>query len=221
MQSLRQRRNRSAFASRKLSKNGRPSLVELTSLALRPFTPNRACCGKRKHTHNQCLAKDASCHRCHRTGHYKAQCLSKSTAINETGLDTAFLDATTLSSQEPAWYADIKVGKRNVAFKIDTGAEVTAISQQTYHTLPDAPPPNASEKVHCGLSRKPLQLLCQCHMQLTHKRGLIDFGKKYWFHFYFQKIAVYMYKLYLESWNICLLHYQVIIFHIPMSAFIH
>jgi len=42
-------------------------------------------------------------------------------------LDTAFLD-TVKSSSETAWFAKIH-------FKLDTGAEVTAISQQAYQQV--------------------------------------------------------------------------------------
>ena len=40
----------------------------------------------------------------------------------------AFLDVATSSSQEVAWFTDITVGEQMVTFKLDTGAEVTAIS---------------------------------------------------------------------------------------------
>ena len=86
----------------------------------------------------------------------------------ESGLDTAFLDAATSSSQEAAWFTDIKVGEQMVKFKLDTGAEVTAISHSTYQQLLNAPPLNTPEKVLCGPARKPLQVLGQCKIDLSH-----------------------------------------------------
>ena len=56
-----------------------------------------------------------------------------------------------------------------VMFKLDTGAEVTAISHSTYQQLPDAPPLNTPDKVLCGPARKPLQVLGQCEIDLSHQ----------------------------------------------------
>ena len=56
-----------------------------------------------------------------------------------------------------------------ITFKLNMGAEVTAISQDTYQMLPRAPPLNTPQRVLCGPSRKPLQVVGQCHVHLTHR----------------------------------------------------
>ena len=94
----------------------------------------------------------------HTVFHKKCIPLSPKTS----GLDTAFLDVATSTSQEAAWFTDIKVGEQMVTFKLDTGEEVTAISHTTYQQLPDAPPLSTPSKVLCGPARKPLQVLGQC-----------------------------------------------------------
>ncbi len=104
-----------------------------------PGSKQSTRCGKEQHAHNKCPAKDAICHKCQKKGHYGAQCLTKNLAA-ASGLDTAFLDVTSLSTQESAWFADIKVGKHDVTFKLDTGAEVTAVYEKTYKQIPDLPP---------------------------------------------------------------------------------
>lgn len=127
-------------------------------------------CGKEQHTSSMCPARDAICHKCHKKGHYGAQCHTKKASLNDTtALDTAFLDATSASSSETAWYADIQVNKQNVKFKLDTGAEVTAISQETYQTLENTPPLNTPHKLLCGPSKKPLDVIGQCQFHLSHK----------------------------------------------------
>ena len=105
----------------------------------------------------------------HTVFHKKCIPLSPKTS----GLDTAFLDVATSTSQEVAWFTDIKVGEQMVTFKLDTGEEVTAISHTTYQQLPDAPPLSTPSKVLCGPARKPLQVLGQCEIDLSYRERSI------------------------------------------------
>ena len=93
-------------------------------------------------------------------GHYGAQCLTKhkkASVDSTSGLDTAFLDSTTNeTSNESTLFTNIRVGEHMVKFKLDTGAEITAISRQTYEALPKQPPLNTSDKTLCGPAKKPL-----------------------------------------------------------------
>ena len=98
-------------------------------------------CGKAQHYKHKCPAKDATCHRCNKKGHYSSQCYSKvmgevSARIqaNQTELDTVFLDTITSDVNE-YWKAKVEVNGSQLQFKIDTGAEVTAISEQDYQRL--------------------------------------------------------------------------------------
>ena len=127
-------------------------------------------CGKEPHPRNMCPARYATCLKCGKKGHYGAQCRSKH--LDESGLETAFLDATSSPANETAWYTDIGVGEKRevVTFKLDTGAEVTAVSKETYHNLQDAPPLNTPQRTLCGPSRKPLNVLGQCEVIFTHKQ---------------------------------------------------
>ena len=56
-----------------------------------------------------------------------------------------------------------------ITFKLDTGAEVTAISHCTYQQLIAAPPLQTPDKVLCGPARKPLEVVGQCQVTLTHR----------------------------------------------------
>ena len=53
--------------------------------------------------------------------------------------DPAFLDAAFLgmvhTRASTVWMSSVKLGGKKVRFKLDTGAEVTAISDSTYQTL--------------------------------------------------------------------------------------
>lgn len=97
-----------------------------------------ARCGRDKHQQGErCPAVGVECHKCKRKGHFQAQCFSKSvdtvSAVEEE-LQTSFL--VTVSSEEgSSWKVDIRIKQRSVPFKMDTGAEVTAINVQTYSLL--------------------------------------------------------------------------------------
>ena len=57
-------------------------------------------CGKGPHSRDKCPAREATCHRCHKKGHYSSQCHTKMEAnqcniSSETSIDTAFLDVMT------------------------------------------------------------------------------------------------------------------------------
>ena len=75
-----------------------------------------------------------------------------------------FLDAATTAVGEIAWFAEILMGKGSkgkLIFKLDTGAEMTAASQETYQMLPNAPPLSTPQGTFCGPSWKALQVLDQ------------------------------------------------------------
>ena len=112
------------------------------------------------------------CHRYLHKGHFGAQCFSKSVAelSNDSYLDVAFLDTVLSMSfpQESAWLTKVMLCGHDTVFKLDTGAEVTAVSQGTHQRL-GKPPLQTPEKLLCGHSGKPLPVLGQFLRQLTHK----------------------------------------------------
>ena len=133
-------------------------------------TPKRCTrCGKEPHTRSKCPAKDAVCHKCQKKGHYGSLCRSKT--VDESTLDSEFLDAVTTPAGEKAWFAEILVGSHRsckVTFKLDTGAEVTAVSQETYQALPDASPLSTPVRTLHGPAMKPLQCVGECNIRLQH-----------------------------------------------------
>ena len=110
-------------------------------------------CGKGQHSREKCPAKDAVCHRCQKKGHYGACCLTKidevatdhccacggknTDTISTTqglSLDSAFLDAIE-DTRATTWTATVTLNNVDVLFKLDTGAEVSAITVETYQKL--------------------------------------------------------------------------------------
>ena len=117
-------------------------------------------CGKESHPREQCPAKDEECHRCKPKGHYEAVCRSKTVAgaMLAEAMDVAFLDNVSPGKQETIWLATIQLNGKQITFKLDTGAEVTAISDATHQRL-GKPTLDPTDKLLYGPSRQPLQVL--------------------------------------------------------------
>ena len=127
-------------------------------------------CGKPRHPPGaRCPASLVVCHRCHRKGHYQTQCFSKTAAAtNELKVDTAFLPAITDGSDAP-WNISVVVGHKEVPFKLDTGAQVSAISEETYRGL-NGVHLKKSSKVLYGPARHALDVVGQFTATLHYRQ---------------------------------------------------
>ena len=83
-----------------------------------------------------CPASSARCHRCDKRGHYSAQCFSRkaSASANQVSFDCAFLD-TVGDSGTSCWTTQVLLQNQMVTFKLDTGVEITAVSEAAFKTL--------------------------------------------------------------------------------------
>ena len=128
-------------------------------------------CGKLKHDKGvRCPAKDDICRKCNRKGHYSSQCFSKTVAgvnTSELNLDTAFLGGVRANSGS-LWTTKLLLNKRETSFKLDTGAEVTAISEETYRRL-GLPELQQPSKVLFGPARQTLHVLGQFMATLEYQ----------------------------------------------------
>ena len=131
-------------------------------------------CGKGQHPRDKCPAKDATCHRCQKKGHYSNQCFSKqvSEIAGESFLDTAFLN-TVSADQTTAWVERILLNGCETTFKLDTGAEVTAISEETYLSI-KKPQLTSPQKILYGPSRQPLKVIGQFTGHFTHRNKIVQ-----------------------------------------------
>ena len=127
-------------------------------------------CGRERHSADRCPARNATCHKCNRKGHYSAQCLSKTVAAaaHELCLDAAFL-GTVVSKQESSWTIELLLGNEQIPFKLDTGAEVTAISEEAYRTLPKVSMQSPSKALF-GPTYHSLKVLGQFTGTLKHQQ---------------------------------------------------
>ena len=153
---------------------------------VKPDGKCKRCGGKTHLIRETCPAKTANCHRCNRRGHFSSQCLSKTVATTtsqELPVDTLFLDAVnSKASKSTEWQTTIKIEDKIVSVKMDTGAEVMAISKETFKQLNGARL-SKSSRVLQGLTGHPLQTPGQftgtlqsegrrCQQQIFVVRGL-------------------------------------------------
>ena len=136
------------------------------------------------HPVQQCPTKNEICHRCNHKRHSAKQCLSKTVAMvayhEETSEsvstgepDEFYLSAANLNAvgeDMNAWKIELNVADQPLPFKIDTGAEVTAISESTWKSLRNPPTLTKTTKHLCGPDRKPLQMVGEADINLKSKQ---------------------------------------------------
>ena len=127
-------------------------------------------CGKGQHPWYTCPAKESVCHKCKRRGHYGSQCLSKTVAElqpDESNLDSAFLDTLIQNSPE-TWRVKLKLANQTLEFKIDTGAEVTAILDVAFRAFKGLKLDRPKKMLYCP-ARTLLKVIGQFEGELFYR----------------------------------------------------
>ena len=99
-------------------------------------------CGKTQHNKDEkCYAEKATCHNCHKVGHWARVCHS-SKSVNEVteterAEQTSYFLGSVCKAKETSeqWTVQLQVDSTPIEFKIDTGADVTVMSEDAFHTL--------------------------------------------------------------------------------------
>lgn len=129
-------------------------------------------CGQTKHKPgDQCPAKQATYRKCNRKGHYAACCFSKTVAASAHEVEaqeTAFLGTLT-SNGDTSWTSTLRIAGKRIQFKLDTGAEVTAISESTYQKLSKIPLQKPSRSLQ-GPAGQSLTVLGQFTRRISHAK---------------------------------------------------
>jgi hypothetical protein len=113
----------------------------------------RYCDRKHVRDRNVCPAKQAKCHKCHERGHF-AKCCPQSQSKKQVrevvvpdcqgdGMNDyydEYFDVMSVSAgHTKPWELNLKVCERNVKFKLDSGADVCVLSENTYRSMPIVP----------------------------------------------------------------------------------
>lgn len=114
-------------------------------------------CGKTPfHAKFSCPAKNADCHNCGKCGHDSKVCKCNKcvSAVSEDTEENIFLG--TVDEGKQAWTVDVTIRDTKVSFKIDTGADVTVISERVYRQICGGA---SSSKALFGPGHMPLSVL--------------------------------------------------------------
>ena len=140
-----------------------------------PKNATKQCphCGKEPHSRENCPAKNATCSKWKRN-HYAAVCRTKTPVTSKVtstspSSETAFLDHLAPEETEKNM---VNTYRALWAGRIDTGAEVTAITQDAYQQLGKPPLTTADRKLF-GPSTQPLEVLGTFEGHFNH-RGRIS-----------------------------------------------
>ena len=127
------------------------------------------------HSRERCPASNVVCFRCNKRGHFNSQCQTRMPITHPDGgvnISTAFLDA--LGKEGPnEWHVTIQLCRCNVTFEIETGAEVSAISEQVLRKIPGCRL-LASSKILQGPACEALDVVGQFKGVLSHKGCLVE-----------------------------------------------
>ena len=82
--------------------------------------------------------------------------------------DTAYPN-TVESTKQNIWEAEVNVDKAVIKFKVNTGAEVTVISETMWKTLNLSQPLHKPSSSLCGPDHTPLKILGEVLLSLTYK----------------------------------------------------
>lgn len=128
-------------------------------------------CGKGPpHSLNNCAAREAECRRCRKRGHFAAVCKSGrvGAVLEAEEEDVLFLGAVSTGKKPAKWKKTLKVNGKDLTFKLDTGAEATAISSAAYSEGLHGPLTKADIPL-CGPSNEPLQVRGQFKAVIKYK----------------------------------------------------
>lgn len=111
--------------------------VNATPGASHPQVTACRWCGKSpSHRKSDCPAKNSTCSKCSKLGHWAAVCLSsKPSTICEVAdqmQEMAFLESVEASGNNNAFHSRLPLNNTMIDFKIDTGADVTTIPHSYY-----------------------------------------------------------------------------------------
>ena len=126
-------------------------------------------CGRSPpHSREQCPAREETCHKCNKKGHFKSMCRTKGVKAIDAKDSKAFMGVIKQSRTSNPWSITLLVNGTPVNFKIDTGADVTVISDSIHQGIPHSTlqPPTKSLS---GAASKNLEVSGQFSASLKYK----------------------------------------------------
>ena len=135
-------------------------------------------CGREAHKIKNCPAKDATCKKCHRKGHWHQHCMTKMTSLKEVEQDSdddEHFMGTISSIGELSKHDDytIQLGMHDghVTFKIDSGADVSAISPRDHKRVASNVALQKPDRILCSAGGQQLAVLGKFQAELKNSNG--------------------------------------------------
>ena len=112
--------------------------------------------------------------------HYRSQCLTKLSSTQSAPVLSTKAELQTLNPQETyldtlnadsrkSWSTTIQLGMTTLPFKLDTGAEVSTVSEKAFNSFSMPPQLQRSTKILYGSEHVPLTALGKFTTELTYK----------------------------------------------------
>ena len=130
----------------------RPKVTKYGDIPINKPGKTKSCtrCGRiPSHPKHQCPAREATCHKCTKKGHFQAFCRSKNTvgevfSDSDSDIDKGFLgviedDSSHIDTVQEVhrnpWHVSLHINGATVEFKIDTGADVSVVPKSLLNKL--------------------------------------------------------------------------------------
>ena len=136
-------------------------------------------CGYKHFAQARCPAMGKTCLRCGGADHFRKVCthVKKKVSAMETedpSSDEELLLIGAVTAKQASggsdWFADLKINKKTVRFKLDTGAQANVLPETMYTKVANAGQPLRSSKTKlCTYSGEQLQLKGKCTLNCRYK----------------------------------------------------
>ena len=130
-----------------------------------------------------CPAKDAICHACEKRGHYKKACRRKHirqvTAYTDQvreatdQMEDLFLGVIESPNHETAWESKVFINNKKVSVKLDSGADVTVLSEKLYESEFHMWPILPTNKVLIGPCKTKIPCVGKMNATIKTKSGIV------------------------------------------------
>ena len=161
-------------------------------------TPLKTChwCGQADHQHSKCSHKEATCHFCHKKGHLSRVCLSKAKqtqgAVGKAKPPSQRAHAVTAAERESSpeelqlfhighkqsktkpLLCTLTIEGKPVEMEIDTGADVSIMSERAYQQLFSHKPLQPSTVRLTTYTQSPIQVKGQLPVQVYYGQQAFD-----------------------------------------------
>jgi len=144
-------------------------------------------CGRR-HPPRKCPAFKAKCHQCGKMGHFAKLCLTKpkeakhpptrrTTEVSQNPI-TYFCDIIEGNKQfvtdnQSPWYVNLTIDSSQSQFKVDTGADVTVMTEKSFYCLTSKPKINRTD-IDLMSANSAMKVVGYCYLDVLYKNNVYN-----------------------------------------------